>query len=58
MHVLSAAPIPVPVHTLIPLLNMADACPTPANLSSRVQTVFGGSSTRPLVKSPWTPQIM
>jgi len=27
-----AAPIPVPVQTRIPLLNMAEACPTPAIL--------------------------
>ncbi len=27
----SAAPMPVPVQIRIPLLNIADACPTPAN---------------------------
>ena len=30
MQVDSAAPMPVPVQTRIPLLNIADACPTPA----------------------------
>ena len=30
MQVDKAAPIPVPVQTRIPLLNIADACPTPA----------------------------
>jgi hypothetical protein len=57
MHVDRAAPRPVPVQMRMPRLYSVDVFETPANLSSRVQIFFGGSTTRLLVKSPCTPQI-